>query len=331
MTEDKALEAAYLAGFNASGEGYNGEYPFGDHVQDPEEDAVWCKDRDDELTAIKQARALDKKAENARELGLDYEPADGTQVSKVWWDGEKLMAKPIPLEDIYQPAPVQEPEIVQRVKRYAGQTMRTARNPNITARECIELANWIAGGQPAAQPAVQERTNYAVHLHHCNIGECEGVCKYLDDDCPALKHADMKAKWDRPTPPAQPAPVQEPVAIYQYQMADGSWIDQIKDSYDYNVRHGQATVRIVYTTPPAQPAPEQYTALEQALTRLQKRYAELEAKVAAQPAPVKWSDYEPDGRRYPTVPDAFGTREGEHPQYIQGWNDCRAEMLKGMK
>jgi hypothetical protein len=31
----------------------------------------------------------------------------------------------------------------------------------------------------------------------------------------------------------------------------------------------------------------------------------------------------------PAVPDAFGTREGEHPQYIQGWNDCRAEMLKG--
>jgi hypothetical protein len=62
------------------------------------------------ITAIKQALALDKKAENARELGLDYEPADGTQVSKVWWDGEKLMAKPIPLEDFYlpaQPAPVQ--------------------------------------------------------------------------------------------------------------------------------------------------------------------------------------------------------------------------------
>ena len=38
----------------------------------------------------------------------------------------------------------QEPEIVQRVKRYAGQTLRTARNPNITARECIELADWLA-------------------------------------------------------------------------------------------------------------------------------------------------------------------------------------------
>ena len=60
------------------------------------------------ITAIKQALALDKMAENARELGLDYEPVDGTQVSKVWWDGEKsgcitLMAKPIPLEDIYHP------------------------------------------------------------------------------------------------------------------------------------------------------------------------------------------------------------------------------------
>ena len=47
---------------------------------------------------------------------------------------------------------------------------------------------------------------------------------------------------------------QEPVAIYQYQTASGAWIDQEKHSYDYNVRHGQATVRIVYTTPPAQPA-----------------------------------------------------------------------------
>jgi hypothetical protein len=32
------------------------------------------------IAAIKQARALDKKAENARELGLDYEPAQRTWV-----------------------------------------------------------------------------------------------------------------------------------------------------------------------------------------------------------------------------------------------------------
>jgi len=60
----------------------------------------------------------------------------------------------------------------------------------------------------------------------------------------------------------------------------------------------------------AQPAPEQYTALEQALTRLQKRYSELETKAASQPA----------------VPDAI-TDRSETPEYSQGWNDCRQAML----
>ena len=45
-THKEALEAAYLAGFNASGEGYNGEYPFGDKMQDPAKNPVWKKDRD---------------------------------------------------------------------------------------------------------------------------------------------------------------------------------------------------------------------------------------------------------------------------------------------
>jgi len=42
----------------------------------------------------------------------------------------------------------------------------------------------------------------------------------------------------------------EPVAIYQYRIYDGSWIDQEKHSYDYNKLHApNATVRVVYTTP----------------------------------------------------------------------------------
>ena len=54
--------------------------------------------------AVLAQQALDRMAENARELGLDYEPSAGTQVSKVWRDGEKLMAKQVPLEDFYKPA-----------------------------------------------------------------------------------------------------------------------------------------------------------------------------------------------------------------------------------
>ena len=68
----------------------------------------------------------------------------------------------------------------------------------------------------------------------------------------------------------------------------------------------------VYKEPPAaQPAPEQYAALEQALTRLQKRYGELEARLAAQPAteessevqpaPVAWMHEWEDGERVPML------------------------------
>jgi hypothetical protein len=62
---------------------------------------------DKAITAIKQALAAQQEHEPENEpfvsLASVQEPVDGTQVSKVWWDGEKLMAKPIPLEDIYQP------------------------------------------------------------------------------------------------------------------------------------------------------------------------------------------------------------------------------------
>ena len=65
-----------------------------------------------------------------------------------------------------QPAPVQhEPEIVQRVKRYAGQTMRTARNPNITARECIELANWLAANTTLPAAPVQDNDHEFKNFH----------------------------------------------------------------------------------------------------------------------------------------------------------------------
>jgi hypothetical protein len=62
-----------------------------------------------------------------------------------------------------------------------------------------------------------------------------------DDNAPFEMLNELQGLLDQPE--------QEPVAMYQYQMANGSWIDQDKQSYDYNVRHGEANVRIVYTHP----------------------------------------------------------------------------------
>lgn len=42
-----AFREAYLLGFNASGEGYNGEYPFSDNHSPPESNSDWCKNRDE--------------------------------------------------------------------------------------------------------------------------------------------------------------------------------------------------------------------------------------------------------------------------------------------
>jgi hypothetical protein len=33
----------------------------------------------------------------------------------------------------------------------------------------------------------------------------------------------------------------------------------------------------------------------------------------------------------PTIPDALTRADCEGPEYTSGWNDCRAEILKGMK
>ena len=76
-----ALEAAYLAGWNASGEGYNAEYPFGDHAKNPEEDAAWIKDRD-----------------NALREALAEQPAQ--QEPPAWWPAVESILKEYGLQAI---------------------------------------------------------------------------------------------------------------------------------------------------------------------------------------------------------------------------------------
>ncbi len=79
-------------------------------------EVIQCRDA---ITAIKQARALDKKAENARELGLDYEP-------------------------------VQEPVAIPKYIRDAAKHLHENRfEPSFMVRAIV---GWI-NGTPPAQPA----------------------------------------------------------------------------------------------------------------------------------------------------------------------------------
>jgi hypothetical protein len=105
------------------------------------------------------------------------------------------------------------------------------------------------------------------------------------------------------------APVQEPVGCEGAIVNGRVYADRLEHDYKFECEAGPLHLcndwvefrrcfewLATHTTPPAQeivcstglchykpaaqPAPEQYTALEQALTRLQKRYGELEAKAA---------------------------------------------------
>jgi hypothetical protein len=54
MTKDQLLKAIYLAGFSASAEGYNSEYPFGEfYERNPEQDEGWVRGRDYALEKLK--------------------------------------------------------------------------------------------------------------------------------------------------------------------------------------------------------------------------------------------------------------------------------------
>jgi len=138
----------------------------------------------------------------------------------------------------------------------------------------------------------------------------------------------------------EPAPVQEPVAYLCENAVGHKYFRWKKPSGTYKPI-------ALYTTPPAQPAPvQERNFCERCGKRVGGEGDIHTCTPPAQPAPVqtniksylekdnsqfKFSDYESDGMHHnkPAVPDAFGTREGEHPQYIQGWNDCMAEMSRG--
>jgi hypothetical protein len=123
--------------------------------------------------------------------GLD--PAGGTQVSKVWWDGEKLMAKPIPLEDIYQP--------VQELWEPSDTAHRPGGLPQDFTKHEVDSADaWSEWVCPAPKQYFMKCCDCGL-VHEMQFK----IAKYSEgDECEFVADADLQAVFRarRTTPPA---------------------------------------------------------------------------------------------------------------------------------
>ena len=97
------------------------------------------------------------RLEGALKKALEDKPSQidtstGTQVSKVWWDGEKLMAKPITLEDFYKPAQQHVSVTDELVDSYCKAWAQSfaADNPYHTMQMTTEDRKHIEAGLKAA-------------------------------------------------------------------------------------------------------------------------------------------------------------------------------------
>ena len=177
--KDEALDLALEALEKISKTMYHIETP---PVESLEEQMRRIADK--AITAIKQARALDKMAENARELGLDYEPVG-------------LIDRLTNPEDHY--------EFTDPKKANA-----------VLMSLCQEAADALAA--PVQEP-VQEPDHPFCDCgqkpHEMHLGWCAHAKSKVEWAGVAQKarhRAYIEAEWLKLNPPAQPAPEQEPVA-----------------------------------------------------------------------------------------------------------------------
>jgi hypothetical protein len=270
------------------------------------------------ITAIKQALALDKMADNGRDLGLDYEPV-GWWDSKIGFFEEKHFDQLQPLyttPPAAQPAPVQETMAwrftgVAGFKRFVTDAQHKAFSPEV--QSWYEPFKCSSCTTSPAQPAPVQPM---AHI----VGEIDHTGKV----------------WK----PVQPAPtVQEPVpaaikTVVEAMQADPDYawgwhcniamafVDAGGDHYTGN----QGAARFMKMLADVEPAHE--------LPSPPPPAAPVQEPVMEYPdytQGVGWRNVTPPAAQ-PAVPDALTSADiQEHIEYVAGWNDCRQTMLEMMK
>jgi hypothetical protein len=210
------------------------------------------------ITAIKQVlAALVKDNSNYRLDPPGLDPAGGIQVSKVWLDDDKLIAKPIPFVEFYKAAPAQ-PNIKSYLEKDNSQF-------KFSDYESNGMRHNKPSAAPVQEPVVFYRCNGCGHAYEqvhptsCDCMEAGGFDRVeyyttppaaqsaapVQEQIERAKQiwredqqriAELSAEIDRLTA-AQPASVQEPVA-----WPDGL-IDRIKAA-EQRIQDGHAPRRI---------------------------------------------------------------------------------------
>jgi hypothetical protein len=252
---------------------------------------------------FEQVLALDKMADNARELGLDYEP----------WESSDTAHRPGGMPQDFTKHEVESfDDWSEWVNPDSGQYFMKCCDCGLVHEMQFKVAKYAEGDAcefvedadlqavfrarrttpPAAQPApVQEPVLQEIEQYRMQMaGISAAALGYWKDndginpdyDTLALRDvAKLYAKYDALYTAAQPAPVQ-PVAYCDIEnwLTGKVWADDVFS----NIQHSGWSP--LYTTPPAQPS----------------------------------------------VPDALTSADiEEHIEYVAGWNDCRAAMLEMMK
>ena len=217
-----ALEALEIAQDNLRPHGDNcflhdeGEYNRcfcgKDSLSDYLQDAVEKLD-----TAIKQALAAPVQ-----------KGAIGAEYQKSPWD-EKSISMPPPAAQQGLDWKAEYLKSVESGCITLDELRETLAELEATNRQVEILSDALAESrrEVAALKAVQEPWGYG----RVSWGE-----KMFLPTLPSVRDGGWMALYT--TPPAQTAPVQQE-PIYQMQMMDGKWIDQAKQSYEYNKAHGR--------------------------------------------------------------------------------------------